>query len=227
MRTALERFAPVFNNDHPKMLSANRTLSGALRMAGNYDLAAEASQENLALHRARFGPDQQQTLDAMIIAGNNQRAVGDLSSARRLLEAALTGSRALFTEEHFFTQAVRIDRALDVFRRLHGLDHFFTVATLANRASDLAARGQHQAAREVSAEVAGIAARTRGPNHPDTLLYLVNLSIDQQAAGDSDGQLLFEDTLARLARVLGPEHPVFIDTAAGRRAEFDIETPAI
>jgi cellulose biosynthesis protein BcsQ/tetratricopeptide (TPR) repeat protein len=246
MRTALERFAPVFTNDHPEMLSANRALSGALRMAGNYDLAAEASQENLALYRARFGPDQQQTLDAMVIAGNNQRAVGDLSSARRLLEAALTSSRALFTEEHFFTQAaavdlavveraqgdlesaaVRIDRALDVFRRLHGPDHFFTVATLANRASDLAARGQHQAAREVSAEVAGIAARTRGPNHPDTLLYLVNLSIDQQAAGDSDGQLLFEDTLARLAQVLGPEHPVFIDTAAGRRAEFDIETPAI
>jgi len=246
LRTALDRFAPVFDSDHPELLSANRVLSATLRMAGNYDLAAQASEENLALHRARFGPEQQQTLDAMITAGNNQRAIGDLVSARRLIQAALAGGRALFTEEHFFTQAAavnlavveraqgdlesaaaRTDRALDVFRRLHGSDHFFTVATLANRASDLAARGEHQAAREVSAEVAQTAARSRGPSHPDTLLYLVSLSIDQRAAGDSDGQRLFEETLARLARVLGPEHPVLIDTAAGRRAEFDIEIPAI
>jgi cellulose biosynthesis protein BcsQ/tetratricopeptide (TPR) repeat protein len=246
LRTALDRFAPVINNDHPEVLSANRAISAALRMAGDYEQAAKASEENLALHQNRFGPDQQQTLDAMITAGNSLRAAGRLAEARRLIETALAGSQALFTEEHFFTQATavdlavverslghldpaaaRIDRALDVFRRLHGPDHFFTVATLANRASDLAARGQHEAAREVSAEVVAIATRTRGPNHPDTLLYRANLSIDQRAAGDSDGQGLFEDTLARLGRVLGQDHQVVRDTADGRRAEFDIETPAI
>lgn len=246
LETTIEAFRNVLLADHVEMLSAARAYCSALRMAGDVPAARKASEENLTRHREQFGPDNQLTLDAMITAGNARRASGDVAGAHRVLDAALTGSRALFTDEHFFTQtaavdlavveraegdlasaAARTDRAYELLRRLLGEDHFCTVAALANRATDRALGGDASGAVALSERVAEIARRTQGDSHPDTLGYLINLSIDRRAVGDPTGQSLYEETLARMGRVLGPEHPVTVDAAGGRRAEFDIETPAI
>jgi tetratricopeptide (TPR) repeat protein len=244
LENTLTAFRKVLPSDHVEILSAARAHSAALRMAGDYASARHASEENLLLHHDRFGPDHQLTFDTMITVGNNRRAAGDLTGAEAVFDETLARSESTLGSEHPFTQAAAINfgvvlralgwqqraeeltsRALAVFLRRLGEDHFFTVAAMANRASDHAAAGEHEQARQLSEQAAEISRRTRGENHPDTLCHLFNLSIDQRAAGDPRAQRVQEDTVSRLRRVLGENHPVAVAAAGGHRAVFDIETP--
>lgn len=247
IESVLDDFRGVLPVDHVEMLSAARAYASTLRMAGDLTAARTAAEDNLARHQDQFGPAHQLTVDSMITAGNARRAAGDVAGGRQALEAALAGSRALFTDDHFLTQAAavnlavverlvpeersaaaaRTERALGIFGRLLGAEHYFTVITMANHASDHALAGDHASALRLSEQVAGIARRTWGRRHPDTLGYLVNLSIDRRAAGAPGGRELWEETVDLLSEVLGADHPVTVDATTGRRAQFDIEPPAI
>ncbi|GAB3277305.1 FxSxx-COOH system tetratricopeptide repeat protein [Kineosporia babensis] len=244
LEAALAEFRPLLTPDHVEILSASRAYAVALRMVGDYDAARRSMEENHALHTARFGPGHQLTLDTMISVGNNRRAAGDLAGARAITEETLKRSVQVLGVEHPFTQAAavnlavvlrgvgQIDRSRSlvseaylVLERTLGADHYFTITTGANQATAFAAVAEHSAAREWSENVFERARRIRGEDHPDTLGFAVNLALDLQSTGSPAGPTRLQEAVARMRQVLGDAHPVTQAAAAGRRGEFDIETP--
>jgi hypothetical protein len=75
------------------------------------------------------------------------------------------------------------------------------------------------------ADAGGFAARG-GTDHPYVLMRAVNLAQDLRASGDEGrSAAVFDDAVARLTGLLGPEHPEVRAAAAGERLEGDIEPP--
>jgi hypothetical protein len=71
-----------------------------------------------------------------------------------------------------------------------------------------------------------ISRRVRADDHPDTLACAVNAALDrQESANDLEARQELQQTLDRLERILGTDHPDTVDAVRGKRADCDVEPP--
>ena len=71
-------------------------------------------------------------------------------------------------------------------------------------------------------------ARLLGEEHPLTLAAAANLTLDLRSVGDGDeAEQLQQSTIEGFARTLGLGHPDPEAFLAGRRLDFDFDSPPI
>jgi hypothetical protein len=216
LRVNYERTRRRFRStpSHEFSLAASISLANALRQAGGADQLAEALtliEEALRHYRADFGPVHPLTLAAEVNEAIARRATGDRA-------AALTIDRQAYEE----------------LGNVLGPDHPYTICAGVSLATDYALNREHRAARELSAlmldrsrraDVDGRAARG-GTEHPYVLMRAVNLAHDLRAVGqESEGDELFEQSVAALRDLLPAGHPELLAAERGERLEGDIEPP--
>src|SRR5262249_26463879 len=87
---------------------------------------------------------------------------------------------------------------------------------MGNLAAIYVIEGQPERAIPHLEKVAENSKTARGPNHPDTLVFMHNLAWSYAAAGrTADAMPLFEDTLKRMTAPPGPENPRAPQTRRG------------
>lgn len=228
---------------HPDVLRVHRTWEIALRGAGGYAEALRVGERTLDRSGRRLGERHLDTLAAQMTVATDRRLNGDLAGARDLGRLSLSEHRDLLGDAHPFTQVAAVNWAITL-RRVGELDaardldttacavlreclgdaHPFTVAALAGMAGDLALAGDGSAAARRSEEVAALARRVYGADHPETVAAEVNLALDRTTAGDRPSPP--GEAAGRLARMLGPEHPLVVVARTGGRIEFGSEPPS-
>jgi DNA-binding CsgD family transcriptional regulator len=149
---------------------------------------AGASLAELHRYEVAYGPDNPDVVhfrDGLALA---LRRLGDLATARPLLE-----------------------RSLDIRERMLGPHHPETASSLNSLGDVLHSQGELATARPLLERSLEIRERVLGPEHPDTASSLENLGALLRARGDlSQARGLLERSLDVRERVLGPDHP---DTA--------------
>lgn len=104
-------------------------------------------------------------------------------------------------------------------------DHPFTLVAATNLASDLAALGEHEAAKRRDEDLLARLTRVLGAEHPSTLAVSLNLSIDLTNLNrPDDSAILHASTMAGFRRVLGDNHPATIAASQSVRANCDSDT---
>ncbi|WP_305788151.1 FxSxx-COOH system tetratricopeptide repeat protein [Symbioplanes lichenis] len=221
---------------HDDWAIAIRTVAVALRRLGRHREAMEAATDNYRGCQERFGPDHHLTLAAIMTYANTLRAVGDAIGARSLATEAYDRYRRLFGEQNPLTLAAAtnlavVRRALGQWREAHNIDevtydetaqklgpeHPHTLITAIGLTNDLAHQHMVSEAVDLGQATLDKLIRVRGEEHPETLVAAVNLALDTK--GDHPA------AVARLAAVLGEDHPGVQAAAAGARLECDIEPP--
>jgi tetratricopeptide (TPR) repeat protein len=194
----------MFGDDEPITLRAAHNLVVSLGLVGDYRRGRELGEDT---HRRRadvFGLDSPittSTLAALILA---RREAGDYAWARAAQEALAERSTELFG-------ASERAAALPLF-------HHLAVA----RRKD----GDHQGARELSAQVLEQFRLRYGDDHPSTMACALAQSIDLRHAGQfGPAGKLGEQTFDRYRQTLGEHHPhtlsALIDLAVTLRLRGD------
>jgi tetratricopeptide (TPR) repeat protein len=197
-----------------------------LYVLGDYEGSRELGEAAVASWRARYGPDEGQTLIAMHHLANACRAVGMLSEARELNSAALERMQEVFGQEHEYTlrtansyggdlrNAGEYARARDLdleYRPLHqrvfGNDHLYTLRSANNLAVDLRLAGDYGTALALDEEILHRRQTVLGVDHPDTLYAYAQICRDLRGAGDYPRALrLHRQTLPVQASKIGENH---------------------
>jgi tetratricopeptide (TPR) repeat protein len=220
------------------LVIADRIHAIVLRRLGQYAQALETAQETYRRCQDRFGPENHLTLAAVLTLANTLRAAGEPKSADDLATEALDRYRRLFGVTNPLTLAAATNHAIvlrtlgrwrearavdertfEETRRGLGADHPHTLLTAIGLATDLARH--HDEARAVALGRDTLAAlrRVRGDEHPETWACAANVALDTR------NNEMHDDAVARLAALLGSDHPDVLAARAGTRLEWDIEPP--
>ncbi|GIG62085.1 hypothetical protein Lfu02_64570 [Longispora fulva] len=244
---ALPKHRAALGPNHNHVLIANRTVVICLRKTGRYDEAASKARELHHAYHAHFGPDNQNTLAATMSYANVLRSVSQFGRALTMAREAVDAYARTFHPRHPLTlmaavnlgiilratgdrRAVRQRDAMtyDVMLEALGSDNPFTLCAANSVANNLANDHKLDAARELSTTTLEASIRVRGRVHPYTLACQVNAALDMQATGDTAaGERLHSDAVAKLAELLGPDHPDTVQARQEQRVECDIEAPSI
>ena len=182
--------------------------------------------------RLRAVPDRAVRL--LTTVGNNLRDVGQLDTARPVLDRALAIAQAQLGPDHPHTLTARGNLArvagrgraarpgrrqfrdlLTDFLRVLGPDHPDTLTTRGNLAYMLGAAGQPAQAASQYRDLLTDYLRVLGPDHPHTLTARGNLAHWLGEAGQpAQAADQFRDLLTDRLRVLGPDHPDTLTTRA-------------
>lgn len=235
---------------HPSVLLARRTIAMLLRKLGRYQQAREWAEANYAAYTARFPEHHEHTLAATMSLANalrdERKDLESLQRARQLMEGALRQYERSF-EGHPFVEVCmsnlavilrrlgEVARARDLnqkarrgLREKLGDRHPYTLCTTTNLANDFAAMRDYTSARELSGLTLELSreAAVRGDDHPYTLGCALNHALDLEGSGsEREADALWQDTVARFNRVLGPDHPDSLAAGARQRIDADIEPP--
>jgi len=192
----------VLGPEHALTAKSMAYLAWSLVSEGRYAEAEELQKEALAIRRRALGPEHPDTLVSMT----------DLAWS--------------FVQTRRFTEAEKLEReALEIQRRLLGPDHPQTLQSLSNLALTLHRAGQEpeteklqretlQAeAERLNRETLEIRQRVLGPEHPETLTSMYNLSGTLLSEHRySEAEMVAQDTLDIHRRVLGLDHPETADS---------------
>lgn len=245
VRDGWNRLGPRATSDR---LNVDRIWAVLLRKTGDYPRAvteARNTYHSLDLH---LGSEHEHTLAARMTFANCLRAAGTLRQARSEGHAALAGYRAKLGRHHRFTLAAQANLAIilrrigehrtvydlerEAYETLHdvlGAGHPYTLCAATNYAQSLIWARQVDQARTLMRTSLTLFERAFGPRHPDTLACELNIALDEHesASTESESRRYLDQVLDTLAEVLGREHPETLDGIRGKRADCDIEPPAI
>jgi DNA-binding SARP family transcriptional activator len=227
--------------DHPDTLRLSAYVALAFSWAG--DTAGRPLAEDL-LRRSRsvLGPNHSTTLLAAtdlsigllwegdpatihrLTADTYRRAVDNLGSDHLIT----LGSAAVFAQALVWTGAA--DRSLAIGREFSeriegrlGPDHFITLMSSAALASAAAASSAATITGTVGRGPYERATTLLGPDHPITLIaataVVTSTRDDDQASRD-----LLVDTVSRVDRVLGPQHPLAVSLQVRQDGQLDQPT---
>ncbi|GAA0229727.1 FxSxx-COOH system tetratricopeptide repeat protein [Cryptosporangium japonicum] len=241
--------------DHPWVLLHARDVSIVERLAGKIEPALEKARAAYNQYRSSaFGEEHPDALAAGINLGNALRLAsslglpsGDLTEAVELLNSTVTRYGDVWTENHPFVHAARINLAIAQFSLENydaardyleaaragleatvGSGHHYTLICLTNLATALAELGRAEEAREVGELIAPQLQAALGSDHPHTLGAALNLGLDLSKTGaEAEGEALRSDALRRFAEVLGTDHYDVATAARGGRVSSVIEPPPV
>ena len=181
---------------------------------------------NLAIYREVLGPRHPDTASSLNDLATVTRDLGDLETARTLLEEALAIRREALGPRHPDTAvslnnlafilrklgdpaAARLlhEEALSIRRKVLDPRHLSLALNLSNLAAVLLDLGDPAAARPLYEEALAIHQEILGPRHPRTVLNLNNLGFALRELNDpAAARPLFEEALSARREVLGPRH---------------------
>jgi tetratricopeptide (TPR) repeat protein len=213
--------------ESPAWLWLLRRAATYLWSRGQYRQTLPLDVEALAGYRRLLGDSHPDTLKAMSNLAVTRRDLGDLDSARDLLDQTLAASRRLLGDDHPDTlkamsnlaetrrylgdlQGARqlLEQALSTSRRVLGDDHPETLLSMNSLAETNRALGDLDGANQVQEQALAGYRRVLGDDDPDTLWSMTSLGVTRQALGDLQGaRHLLEQALAGFRRVLGDDHP--------------------
>jgi tetratricopeptide (TPR) repeat protein len=233
--------------DHPSTLQMANDLAIARRRAGAIDEALDMARENYAQELRIFGPDHRDTLAAAMSLANAYRTKDQVDKGFEYIENAASKYPTIYGTTHPYSYGSSVNLALllrvrgepEAARRLDeaalvgfdarlGRDHHFSLTCALNLASDMAALHDYREARALGEDTMRRLARLLGEEHPLTLAAAANLTLDLRSVGDGDeAEQLQQSTIEGFARTLGLGHPDPEAFLAGRRLDFDFDSPPI
>ncbi|MFC6565973.1 FxSxx-COOH system tetratricopeptide repeat protein [Actinoplanes utahensis] len=242
----MERLQPVLAHGAGRDLLRARRMAGvAVRRMGGAGAAAEHLGACHQACVAQVGAVRELTIAVAMSFANALREGGQLPSALRFAEQAVTLYQQALGPANPLVQAARVnlaatliamgrggpaeETAQDAYDALldgPGPEHPFTVAAAANLASAIAVTDP-ASARGVSEAAYRTARSVYGDQHPETLLIAANFAADRGLRHEPDGDHPSLDAaLGGLRRVLGARHPAVLSVAEGTRALASIEPPS-
>ncbi|MFD4600903.1 FxSxx-COOH system tetratricopeptide repeat protein [Streptomyces sp. NPDC058464] len=200
---------------------------------GDHDGAVSMAREALDVWTAKFGAEDQQTLEMAKWLAYLLRMVGEYEEAAAMMQRTadtyirvageddegtldaliqLTSGLRLRAE---MAQGLEINRSVyDRCLRAFGDDDPATLRAAHSLGVGLRLMGLYQEAREYDTETARLRTLALGENHLDTLNTLSNLSIDIRETGDYPGAVTHqEDVYARYIATYGEDNPSTVSCA--------------
>jgi tetratricopeptide (TPR) repeat protein len=231
----VDRWNAMLEPHDPQILKAARWLGYVQRVLGNFAAAARINADCLAKLRASSGPDDEETLDAMVLVAADLRAAGEFEEARSQDQLAFDISERVFGPDYPHTLnmayslgvslrltgdfSTALDRDADTFRRrteVLGSDHPLTLLTLNGLTLDLREGGAYIQANVEQERLYERIQRNLGLalDHPQTLMAARNLAVSRRRAGDHErARKLAFDTMNRLRQRFGDLNPEAIACA--------------
>jgi eukaryotic-like serine/threonine-protein kinase len=182
---AAQRIGSRFQDQELTEASIRLTLGKAYLALGEHDKAQAQLEHCLELRRAKLGPDNLATLEALHVLGVT------FLEAKKLDEAA-----------------PRLQQALSGFQAQLGPTHVDTLMATQNLALALGARGRYDESEQLLKQVLPELQRQLGPDHRETLATLGNLAHLYHVRGrDREAEPLLQEVLERRRASLGSDHP--------------------
>lgn len=214
-----------FGTTHPLTIIALSNLAVSFKYLGNYAAARPLLERVLVISEQIYGPDHPATASTLGNLAGLLNDNGDHQAARPLLERAVTilertlgpnhpdTARGLsnlgsFLQDQGDYEAARplLERAFTINEQTLGPNHPSTAISLNNLAEFWKARGDYITARQLIERAVAIFEQVLGPDHPSTKTSFNNLVRLLNTQGDFEiAQTLVAQ---KLARVLGPSHPL-------------------
>jgi serine/threonine protein kinase/tetratricopeptide (TPR) repeat protein len=211
------------------------TVGNAYHALGEYEAAEEHLQRATKIRRERLGPEDPQTLAAMINLGNLYVSWVHPDSLEPLAREVVETGRRVFGPEDVQTlrgmyllgvscgqqgrkeEAAELYRAcLETSRRVLGEDHPQTLASRSALGILATNLGRYDEAVSYLRENLEIWKRTVGEEHPVTTLEMANLAIALGRAGSyEEAVTMYERAHEIRRRVLGDEHPRLLRSMEG------------
>ncbi|MFI6132999.1 FxSxx-COOH system tetratricopeptide repeat protein [Micromonospora sp. NPDC051141] len=180
-------FRDQFGNSHPETLVAAHNLAQSYYLAGRTDEAVRVARETLARRRRLFAEDHPDTLELASDLGRYLGDLGDLASARKLLQEAYQERLPAGRNGEEDTLLLRIIRHL---------------AVIARRQEELTR------AKELNSRAYLALRRLLSEDNPRTQSCRLSLAVDYHLGGESEHAVrLADESLAGYRRDLPPEHP--------------------
>jgi len=182
-------FLSAFGQEHLFTRAATHDLAWYYGNAGRLSEAIKLEEQVLSLTRKARGPEQHETLAAMM---------GNLAT---YYQFAGRPDEALKLRED----------VLRLVRKVSGPEGPDTVGPMENLAISYAEAGRLDEALKLQDETWKLACKMNGPEHADTLKITIDLAARYYMAGHLDeGLKLGEQLMPLLRKVYGPEHPYTI-----------------
>ncbi|MFA1548520.1 FxSxx-COOH system tetratricopeptide repeat protein [Actinomadura chokoriensis] len=242
---SLADLQPVLGPGHSMVLQAKMSHAGTLRKLGRFQGAHRLAAETFAVNVRRFGEEHPNTLASRVCLALATSAIGRPAQALVLIDEALDGYRRVMGEEHPFVHVCAVDRAV-VLRRLAdvyaaqetdqaalshlkagilGANHYYALCATVGLANDYYRLGELDAAVRLLQDVSEKLIASLGERHHYSLAVTLNLERARAAMGGGERDV--GPVLARLARVLGRDHPEVRAAERGELLECDIEPTAL
>jgi serine/threonine protein kinase/tetratricopeptide (TPR) repeat protein len=214
------------------------TLGRTYQGMGLYQEAVPLQEKVRDHDLAAYGPEDRNTLGAMLSLATSYYHLGRGDEALKLREQALAVLRrqkgpadphtvgAMSDLGLSYAAAGRqaealklMEEALALSRKMNGPEHRDTLAAMNNLAATYPAVGRWPEAQKLLEEALPLFRKVEGPEHPDTLAAMITLGALYQGPGHwPQAMKLLEEALPLCRKVKGPEHP---DT---QHAMFNLST---
>ena len=228
---------------HPETLGCRARLANLLVRAARLGEAESIYRDVLETREKVLGPMHRDTLDAMDDLAGLFARMGRYTAAEDLYRRAAAGLAATLGETHADTLTCRrrlahmyqsgsgefgkaeeiIQSVLQAATSSRGPLHPYTLDVLDDLAGLHAARGDYANSEECYVRVISGLLETLGADHSQTLASRLQLARMLQNGPERFDQAeeLFGDVLARRERVLGPTHPLTLDSIDDLAAIFE------
>jgi serine/threonine protein kinase/tetratricopeptide (TPR) repeat protein len=208
------------------------TMGSVYRELGLYAQAAPLIDRAFENDRRTLGPENPETLRAMLDVVIVHAQQGKYEEAEKLGTDLLERQRRVLGPDHpdlvrtLNTVALaawyqgRLDRAEPLFgqalalsRRVRGPEHLDTLGTMNNMGLVYMDEGKLPEAEKVFRDTLEIRRRISGPDHPLVLSAMLNLAMVERYQGRlQEAEKLARETLDLRRRVSGPDHPDTLQT---------------
>jgi serine/threonine protein kinase len=227
LRRALDLRRKLLGATHEDTLNTMNSLAVVLSARGNLTEAVSLAEEYLNGCRARHGPTDPLTLDAMRHVTDRYVDLGRLSEDIPMLEQTLQSQREhlgatdplTFATMHALARAYRVagrwqesvkmyEETLERHKERYGLDHPDTLVCLDNLAMAYGLVDRVPEGLALVEESLRRGKEVLGPTHHSTLISMNNLALLYRQAGRFEDALpLHLEAKRLLTETLGPTHP--------------------
>jgi non-specific serine/threonine protein kinase/serine/threonine-protein kinase len=208
------------------------TMGSVYRELGLYDQAAPLIDRAFENDRRTLGPENPETLRAMLNVVIVRAQQGKYEEAETLGTDLLERQRRVLGPDHpdlvrtlnnvalaAWYQG-RLDRAEPLFgealalsRRVRGPEHLDTLGTMNNMGLVYMDEGKLPEAEKMFSDTLEIRRRISGPDHPLVLSAMMNLAMVERLEGRlQEAEKLTRETLDLHRKVSGPDHPDTLQT---------------
>ncbi|WIM99321.1 FxSxx-COOH system tetratricopeptide repeat protein [Actinoplanes oblitus] len=184
--TVYEKAVANFGDDVPFSLQAAHNLAVSMRLSGLYGRALQLDNQTYYRLVQIYGTDHSDSLTTFGGINLDRRELGDYVKAHADQETVIATAR----------RVLKYDDHPDLLRQNHQLASFRRKA------------GRHQEALDLSSDVLRRFRSRYGEGHPDTVLALLAVSIDQRVTGDlAAARENGEKAVEGLRTLYGDSHP--------------------
>ncbi|MGW6354623.1 FxSxx-COOH system tetratricopeptide repeat protein [Streptomyces sp. NPDC055092] len=221
--------------DRPELRPTLRQALLFLLRSGQPRAAIDLTTSLREAWAAELGHNHPDVLTCAQYLGHATSDLGDVTSARSIIEDTLARRRRILGDDHPDTLRSANDLAVNLHgrgehaearrmaedtlarrRRVLGDDHPDTLRSAHGVAASLHESGEYAEALRMHADTLAWGRRVLGDDHPDALQSAHALAVTLYESGEhAEALRMHADTLARRRRVLGDDHPDTLRSAHG------------